>query len=36
MIVLGAIALAGLVVMSFGRLTKADDRSDGGSPLIQT
>jgi hypothetical protein len=36
MIVLGAIALAGLVVMSFGRLTKADDGTDGGYPPIRT
>jgi hypothetical protein len=35
-LVLGAIALAGLVVMSLGRLTKADDRSDGGYPPIRT
>jgi hypothetical protein len=35
-LVLGAFALAGLVVMSFGRLTKADDRSDGGYPPIRS
>jgi hypothetical protein len=35
-LVLGAIALAGVVVMSVGRLTKADDRSDGGYPPIRT
>ena len=29
-LVLGALALAGLAVMSVGRLTKVDDRSDGG------
>jgi hypothetical protein len=35
-LVLAAIALAGLVVMSVGRLTKADDSSDGGYPPIPT
>jgi hypothetical protein len=35
-LVLGAIALAGLGVMSVGRLTKADDRTDGGYPPIRT
>jgi hypothetical protein len=35
-LVLGAIALAGLVVMSFGRLTKVDHDSDGGYPPIRT
>lgn len=33
---LGAIAFAGLVVMSVGRLTKADDHGDGGYPPIRT
>jgi hypothetical protein len=31
-LVLGAIALAGLAVLSVGRLAKADDRSDGYPP----
>ena len=31
-LVLGAIALAGLAVLLVGRLTKADDRSNGGRP----
>jgi hypothetical protein len=34
-LVLGAIALAGLAVMSIGRLAKVDDRSDGGYPPIR-
>jgi hypothetical protein len=34
MLVLGAIALAGLSVMSVGRLAKIDDRSDGEYPPI--
>jgi hypothetical protein len=34
-LVLGALALAGLAVMSVGRLTKVDDRSDGGDPRIR-
>jgi hypothetical protein len=33
-LVLGAIALAGLALLLVGRLTKADDRSDGGYPPI--
>jgi hypothetical protein len=36
LLVLGTIALAGLAVMSVGRLTKADDRSDGGYPPVGT
>jgi hypothetical protein len=34
LLVFGAIALAGLAAMSVGRLTKVDDRSDGGYPPI--
>jgi hypothetical protein len=34
LLVLGAIALAGLASMSVGRLTKVDDRRDGGYPPI--
>ncbi len=34
MLVLGVIALAGLAVMSVGRLAKVDDRNDGGYPPI--
>ena len=34
-LVLGAIALAGLAVMSIGRLAKVDDRSDGGYPPVR-
>jgi hypothetical protein len=34
-LVLGALALAGLAVMSVGRLTKVDDRGDGGDPPIR-
>ena len=32
---LRALALAGLAVMSVGRLTKVDDRSDGGDSPIR-
>ena len=32
---LGALALAGLAVTSVGRLTKVDDRSDGGDSPIR-
>ena len=34
-LVLGALALAGLAVTSVGRLTKVDDRSDGGDSPIR-
>jgi hypothetical protein len=34
LLVLGAIALAGLAVLSVGRLAKVDDRGDGGYPPI--
>jgi hypothetical protein len=34
LLVLGAIALAGLAAMSVGRLAKVDDRTDGGYPPI--
>jgi len=34
-LVLGTIASAGLAVLSIGRLTKADDRSDSGCPPIR-
>ncbi len=32
-LVLGAIALAGLAIMSLGRLTKADRRDEGYQPI---
>ena len=34
-LVLGALALAGLAVMVVGKLTKVDDRSDGGDSPIR-
>ena len=34
-LILGALALAGLAVTSVGRLTKVDDRSDGGDSPIR-
>ena len=35
LLTLGALALAGLAVTSVGRLTKVDDRSDGGDSPIR-